>query len=86
MLKILRELFTGVDGKSHDLGRYSWAGCWLGVTASAAGTFWHGHDVPLNDLALAYSGVAAAHGAALWAKKDTEPKPPDEPKSITSQP
>lgn len=81
MIKILRELLTGKDGISHDLGRYSWAGSWIGVTAAAAGNWWHGAVVDVQALAVAYSAVAAAHGAALWAKRDTEPKPPEEPKS-----
>lgn len=80
-MKILRELFTGVDGISHDLGRYSWAASWIAVTAAAA---WHelrGVAVDLTVLAAAYGTVAAAHAASLFVKRSTEPQPPEEPKS-----
>ena len=74
-MSILRDLFTGVDGATHDLGRWSWAGSFAAVVAAAAGNWWHGVAIDLVALGTALSGVAAAHGAALWAKRDTEPKP-----------
>lgn len=81
LAKILRELLTGVDGVSHDLGRYSWMGSFIAVIAAAAGNWWHKSEIDVEKLATALGIVAGAHGAALWAKKDTEPKPPEEPKS-----
>jgi len=74
-MSVLRQLFTGVDGFTHDLGRWSWAGSFIAVVAAAAGNWWHGVVVDIQALATALSVVAGAHGAALWAKKDTEPKP-----------
>ncbi len=81
MNKILRELLTGIDGQSHDLGRYSWLGSFLSITAIA---FWQqatGHPVDLMVLASAHGACAAAHSAALFMKRATEPKAPEEPKS-----
>lgn len=81
MLKILRELLTGIDGQSHDLGRYSWLASFLSVTSIA---FWHeyrGVAVDLMVLATAYGALAAAHSAALFLKRSTEPQPPEDPKS-----
>jgi len=75
MRDILRNLFTGADGATHDLGRWSWAGSFLAVVGAAAWKLWHGADVDLQALAGALGLVAGAHGAALWAKRDTEPKP-----------
>jgi len=78
--KILREILTGIDGQSHDLGRYSWLGSFLSVTAIA---FWQearGHHVDLMVLATAQGAIAAAHSAALFIKRSTEPAPPEEPK------
>lgn len=86
MIKILRELFTGIDGQSHDLARYSWAFSWLSVTAVALIHEARGHDVDLTVLAAAYVAVAAGHAGAIYMKRSVEPQPPDEPKSITSQP
>lgn len=73
-MTILRDLFTGIDGLSHDLGRWSWAGSWAGVTGAAVANWLHGGVIDVQGLAMAYGVVAGAHGAALWAKKDTEPK------------
>jgi hypothetical protein len=71
----LRQLVTGVDGKTHDLGRWSWAGSFLAVVAAAAGNWWHGLAIDLVALGTALGAVAGAHGAALFLKRDTEPKP-----------
>lgn len=69
MPKILRHLFTGKDGETWDLGRVSWAGCFLAVV---------GHDAmrpgSLQDLAVALAAVTAAHGFALGFKAKTEPE------------
>lgn len=73
-MKMLRDLLTGIDGQTHDLGRWSWAGSFLAVIAAAGLNWWHGAVIGLQEFATALGLVAGAHGAALWAKKDTEPK------------
>lgn len=81
LAKILRELMTGIDGQSHDLGRYSWLGSFLMISIVA---LWHelrGVSTDLTVLAAAYGATAAAHSAALFMKRSVEPKPPEEPKS-----
>jgi hypothetical protein len=85
MLKILREVFTGIDGQSHDLGRYSWAFSWAFVAFIALIHEARGHDVDLTVLAAAFVAIAAGHAGAIYMKRSTEPQPPDESKSITSQ-
>jgi hypothetical protein len=80
IVKILRELLTGIDGESHDLGRYSWMLSWFAVAGAAAANWLHGQTIPIRELAEAFGVVAAAHGAALWAKAATEPQPPEPPK------
>ncbi len=80
MSKILRELLTGLDGQSHDLGRYSWAGSFLSITLVTLWHEWRGVAVDLTVLAAAYGTTAAAHSAALFMKRSTEPTAPEEPK------
>ena len=75
MMKVLRDLFTGAEGVTHDLGRWSWAGSFVAVVTAAGANWWHGAVIDLQAFAIALSAVAGAHGAALWTKKDTEPKP-----------
>jgi hypothetical protein len=75
MMSALRSMFTTADGVTHDLGRYSWAGSFLAVILAAVGNWWHGAVLDVVQIATALGLVAGAHSAALWAKKDTEPKP-----------
>lgn len=74
-MPMLRDLLTGVDGETHDLGRWSWAGSFVAVVSAAGANWWHGAVIDVQGLATALGIVAAAHGAALFAKKDTEPRP-----------
>lgn len=73
MNKFLKDSMTCADGESYDLGRISWIismavvignGVWAGI---------EGHLPDITTTAQALGLVAAAHGAALWAKRTTEP-------------
>ena len=72
-MKWLKDLMTGADGLTHDLGRWSWVGSFIAVVAAAVGNWWHSAIVDVQQLATALGIVAGAHGAALWAKRETEP-------------
>ena len=74
-MNVMRQLFTGLDGQTHDLGRWSWAACHLGVNVTTLGLFLTGHAPSLTEFAAAHSTVVVAHGAALFVKQQTEPKP-----------
>ena len=71
----MKHLLSGMDNTTVDIGRVSWAASFLAVVAAAGANWWHGSVIDVQGLAIALSAVAGAHGAALWAKKDTEPKP-----------
>lgn len=75
----LQDLFTGKDNTTHDLGRWSWIGSFLSVVGSVAWNALHGTMIDIVSLAQALAAVTVAHGAALWAKKDTEPQASSEP-------
>jgi hypothetical protein len=73
-MKFLTDIFTGLDGVTHDIGRYSWVtslGALFAVTVHEA---WTGKTVDLQAFGVAVASIVTAHGAALWAKKETEPK------------
>lgn len=74
--RIFNDLFTGKDGISHDLGKYSWAGSFIAVIAAGIWNAMHGVVLDLMHVAEALGAVAGVHGATLWAKKDTEPDTP----------
>ena len=72
-MSTIKHLFSGMDNTTVDIGRVSWAASFLAVVAAAGANWWHGAVIDVQALAVALAAVAAAHGAALWAKKDTEP-------------
>ena len=72
-MSTIKHLFSGMDNTTVDIGRVSWAASFLAVVAAAGANWWHGAVIDVQALAVALSAVAAAHGAALWAKRDTEP-------------
>lgn len=71
---IFNDLMTGKDGATHDMGKWSWLLSMITVIGSAVWNSLHGTVIELLTLAQALGVVVAAHGAALWAKKDTEPQ------------
>jgi len=73
-MKFLNDLFTGKDNTTHDLGRWSWAASTVSVIGGGVWNAVHAGAIDLMAFAQAIGVVVAAHGGALWAKKDTEPK------------
>ena len=71
----LNQLFTGRDNQTHDLGRWSWGLSILAIIGLAAWQVAQAHPVSIMEVAQSLGLVSGAHGATLWAKKDTEPAP-----------
>lgn len=71
---ISKQLLTGRDGETHDLGRWSWVMSTLSVLAAEIWNACHDKTIDILAFAQAISVLVAAHGGALWAKKDTEPE------------
>lgn len=71
-----KHVLTGKDNKTHDLGRWSWLTSTVAVIGGGVWNAVHGGAINLMELAQAIGVVVAAHGGALWAKRDTEPPPP----------
>ena len=80
MGNMLKDLFTGQNNQTHDIGRWSWAISIFSVIGGGAWNALHGVTVDLMQFAQALGVVVAAHGGALWAKKSTEPVAGDPPK------
>lgn len=75
---ILLQLLTGADNKTHDLGRWSWMISMAALLCGAAYNAYTNHSSGLREFAEAVGIIAAAHGVAIYAKKDTEPRRKDE--------
>lgn len=72
----LLHMFTGKDNTTLDLGRILWA---KGSVVFAGLSVYHVvHTGTFDYVAFGtgFAAVLAAGGAAIWAKKDTEPNGP----------
>ena len=74
-MKILKDIFTGIDGESHDAGKYLW------VLSVLAGLDFAGYDLvwlksPFNiiNFGIGVGSLLGAGAAALKFKETTEPK------------
>ena len=73
MPDFLKHLVTGKDNQTHDLARWSWVSTTLITMIGAIYNAIYVGAVNLVDFAQAIGIISGAHGAAIWAKKDTEP-------------
>lgn len=73
MKLFFKNLLSGKDNTTPDMGRWSWLGSHLAVTGGMIWNAMHGGAIDLVQLATAHSAVAGAHGVALFAKRHTEP-------------
>jgi hypothetical protein len=73
MKAFLKQLLTGKDNETYDIGRVTWL---LGVLAviALAGYEVMRNNVNLRELAEALGIVSGAGGASVMMKKDTEPQ------------
>ena len=84
--KILNDLLTGADNKTHDIARGSWMISLFAVLFGAGYEMVVNNMPALKDFAEAVGIIAGAHGAAVMFKKDTEPKEQIDVENITNQP
>ena len=68
-----KNIVTGIDGVTHDIGRWSWVVSVLGTFALALHEVWTGKAIDFQQLGLGVAAIVTAHGAAIWAKRDSEP-------------
>jgi hypothetical protein len=72
--KIVKDCLTGIDGESFDIARVSWFLTTFIITAGEIWNAYKGRHFDTEAFATGIAVMAAAHGAAIFAKKDTEPK------------
>ena len=73
MPNLIKNLLTGKDNETYDIGRVTWM---LGTVAviALAGYEVMRDNVNLRELAEALGIVSGAGGASVMMKKDTEPQ------------
>lgn len=72
MQDIIKQLLTGKDNTTYDLGRVSWLIGMVAVILLAGYEVMHG-TVSIRELAEALGIVSAAGGASVAMKSKTEP-------------
>jgi hypothetical protein len=75
MKQIVKQLLTGKDNETYDLGRISWVLCVLATIAFCIYNLIHNIPFTLEDFGRSIAAIVGVHGAAIWAKRDTEPSP-----------
>lgn len=73
MKQIVKQLLTGKDNETYDLGRISWVVCVIAAIGIAIYNLIHSITFTLEDFGRSIAAIVGVHGAAIWAKKDTEP-------------
>lgn len=73
MSEILKQLLTGKDNQTYDLGRVSWLVGMLAIILLAAYEVMH-NTVSLRELAESLGIVSAAGGASVAMKQKAEPE------------
>ena len=75
--KVFRDLLTGVDGKTHDIGRYLavGGGVW-GIGGSMYDVLANHVHFDMQAFGVGMAALAGGIGALLHLKKDTEPPAP----------
>jgi len=74
-IQAIKDLLTGKDNQTFDLGRVSWITSMATIIGHSLWSAYNHAFVDVAQLAQAIGIVVASHGAALWAKSSTEPEP-----------
>ena len=73
-MKFVTDLLTGIDGKTHDLGRWAGALSFIsGVSLEIYVVGWKGQPFDFTQFGLGIAAMATGIGALLRLKQDTEP-------------
>ena len=75
-----RDIVTGIDGVSHDIGR--WGAvlmCLTGIGLQIYAVGWKGQAFDMQAFGIGSGALATGIGAMLKLKADTEPQPKDKP-------
>jgi hypothetical protein len=76
--KFFRDMFTGIDNKTYDIGRVLWfetVNAYIFLTVYAIYT---GKDIDFVTWGGGLAALLGAGGAAIGLKGSTEPRRPDE--------
>jgi uncharacterized protein with PQ loop repeat len=70
---LAKQLLTGRDNETYDLGRVSWVICLIAVIGFSIYQILH-TEFSLREFGETIGAVVGVHSAGIWAKRDTEPQ------------
>ena len=73
MNNILKQLLTGKDNQTYDIGRVTWFAGFIAIIGLAAFEVMHS-TISIREVAEALGIVSGAGGASVMMKKDSEPQ------------
>ena len=73
MNKIFKDLLTGIDNDTYDIGRVTWLFTFLSYHGLAICSFLSGYPWSAIDIATGNCSMAVCFAANLKIKKETEP-------------
>ena len=74
MKQYTKELLSGKDNNTLDMGRVTWGASFIAICVVAGATILTGGAVGIAELGIALATIAAGHGAAIKLKSSTEPE------------
>ena len=76
MSKILRQLLTGADNSTHDVGRWLWLAGFIAYIAFQGYAILKGQSWDPQEFAFGLGTILALGGVGVAVKASTEPKAP----------
>lgn len=74
MINIMfRDLFTGLDGVTYHMAKFSWVFSMVSYTAVVLYHLAHTPSIDFMSLAGGYGVICTTHSAAIWGMKSQEP-------------
>ncbi len=71
--KVFKDLFTGIDGVSYHMAKFSWVFSMLSYTGVIVHHLVHTPTIDYLALAGGYGVICTTHSAAIWGMKSQEP-------------
>lgn len=73
MSSLLKDLLTGIDGESYDIGRVLWFCCGIAFILFTGYDVYHGGHFDPNNFGIGSGAILGGGGAGVGLKAKTEP-------------
>lgn len=70
---VFKDLFTGIDGKSYHMAKFSWVFSMISYTLVIGYNLLHTSNIDFLALAGGYGVICTTHSAAIWGMRTQEP-------------